>query len=91
MPHTVGLRSKLLPTLTPITAAAAVRKAAVSTCGTAIRLVELKNTSDRLVSSTRPRAGLILKPGGCCIHELAARMKPADSTVPTAAAQMKPR
>lgn len=50
--------------LSPITAAAAVRKAAMSTCGTAIRLLELNNTSDRLISSARPRAGLISKQPG---------------------------
>jgi hypothetical protein len=36
-------------------------------------------------------AGLIRYPTGCCIHELAARMKYAESNVPTAANQMHAR
>ena len=43
------------------------------------------------VSSARPRAALIRNPTGCCIHEFAARMKYADSQVPTAVAQIVSR
>ena len=74
-----------------MTNAAAVRKDAVATCGYATRFVELFSTAHRLVSSARPRSGLIWKPTGCCIHEFAARMKNAERLVEMATSQMQIR
>ena len=77
--------------LIPITSAAAVTKAAVSTCGNVTRVVRLFSTSHRLVSSARPRSGLIRNPTGCCIHEFAARMKNAERLVAMPTAQIVTR
>ncbi len=77
--------------LIPITNAPAVTIAAVMVCGKVTSAVLFVSTGQIEVSSARPRASLIRKPTGCCIHEFAARMKYADSQVPTATAQIEAR
>ena len=46
-------------------------------------------TAQKSVSSTRPVVGLNSYPTGFCMKELAARMKYADSNVPSAASQIE--
>jgi hypothetical protein len=73
------------------TTAAAVMKAAKTVCGKVTSCVELVSSAQMLVSSARPVSGLKAQPTGCCIQELAARMKYALPTVPAASSQMLAR
>lgn len=51
------------------------RKAAVMVWKNWVSAVFWVSTSQKSVSSARPRSSLMRYPTGCCIHELAARMK----------------
>ena len=73
------------------TNAPAVRNAPAIVCGNVTSTIGLASTARKSVSSARPAVWSIVKPTGCCIQALAARMKYADSTVPTAAIQMVAR
>jgi len=61
------------------------------TCGTVTSAVELVSSAQMLVSSARCLAGLKTTPTGCCMKELAARMKKADRLTPRASIQMQAR
>src|SRR3974377_2133846 len=67
----------------PRTMNAALAYAPMTVCGKAKKTVEFVSSSQKLVITARPWT--ILYPTGCCIHELAARMKYADSADPKAA------
>ena len=75
----------------PATNTAAVSTAPLITWGYAARVVLLVSTARMSVISARPVSGLKIAPTGCCIQELAATMKYADSHVPIAAAQIVAR
>src|SRR5579859_3716009 len=82
-----GLRSRC-HIETPSTSAPATRNAPEIVCGNVTSCALLVITAQKLVSSSRCRAALYWYPTGCCIHELATRMKYPDSAVPIAAIQM---
>ena len=76
---------------TAATKVPAVRNAAAMVCGKAASTVGLVTTAPRSCISARPVAGLKVAPTGCCIQELAERMKKADSVVEPATSQMVAR
>ena len=75
----------------PARKAPVVRNAAGMVCRNVITAVLLVRRAMKSVSSARPLTGLTTYPTGCCIQELAARMKYADRTVPVAAIQIVDR
>jgi hypothetical protein len=75
----------------PATKVPAVRKAAVIVCGNAASSVLFVSTATMSFISARPVSVLKIVPTGCCIQELAARMKNADRFVAMATAQMQAR
>jgi len=63
--------------------------ALVMVCGNVTSCTLLVSTATKSVISARPVTGLKRYPTGCCMKELAARMKYADNKVPTATSHMQ--
>jgi len=63
----------------------------VTVCEKVTSWVELNITAPKSLSSARLVSGLKAYPTGCCIHELAARMKYALIKVPMCTTQMHAR
>ena len=75
----------------PATNVPAVRNEAAMVCGKAASKVMLVSTAPMSVIWARPVSGSTIAPTGCCIQELAARMKYADRLLAMATAQMHAR
>ena len=76
---------------TPMTTAAATSRAEEMTCSTVAHTSSLDRSLRKPLtpsSSARPVLGLTTAPTGCCIQELAVRMKKAEKFVPAATAHM---
>src|SRR5690349_15840042 len=76
---------------TPATNVPAVRNAPATACENAAVAVLFVKSATMLVNSARPVSGLYRAPTGCCMNELAAMMKNADTLTAIATTQMHAR